>query len=193
LWVCDSDPNDAWLMLVSAVEVAAEEWRSAAADDEPEMLLRTLKPKWVRRLDQTGDATLVKDMAAEWAKLLKSEDRFTKFLIAHLPDPPGRRPAADFQVPWSKTNIRRVLSLVYEHRSRALHGGIPFPLPMCASPLSTLAWEAPSERPGAGAHHEAGGTWVAEDMPIHLHTFLHLVRGALLKWWQTLAPTSPTA
>ena len=35
LWLCESNPNDAWLMLVSSIEVAAVEWRMV--DDDPDL------------------------------------------------------------------------------------------------------------------------------------------------------------
>jgi hypothetical protein len=76
LWTCDSDPANAWLMLVSAAEVAAVEWRRGTADDDPEQLLRELKPKWVQRLEAAGDPALVR----------------VKFVMGHLPGPPEKRP-----------------------------------------------------------------------------------------------------
>src|SRR4051794_14623716 len=38
-----------------------------------------------------------------------------------------------------------------------------------------------------------GGTWVAEDLPTHLHVFEYIVRGTLLKWWNSILdqPTEP--
>jgi hypothetical protein len=33
----------------------------------------------------------------------------------------------------------------------------------------------------------AGGTWVSKDIPMMLHLFEHIVRGALLKWWEWMA------
>ena len=61
LWLSESNPNDAWLMLVSAAEVAAVHWRADDMDNDPEKLFRQLKPKWADRLDRSGDSDLVSD------------------------------------------------------------------------------------------------------------------------------------
>jgi len=45
----------------------------------------------------------------------------------------------------------------------------------------------PSEVPTWSAIATKGVVWTREDTPILLHTFEYIVRGALLKWWLSLA------
>ena len=86
-----------------------------------------------------------------------------------------------------KVELRASMNKIYDYRSRALHGGIPFPAPMCEPPYSDESWDAPAETPLGLAAHRMGGVWVAKDMPLLLHTFEYMVRRVLLKWWATLA------
>lgn len=189
LWLSESNPNDAWLMLVSAVEVAAIRWRSAESGDNAERLFRELKPKWAARLDRTGDASLVGEMANEWSHLIGATNRFLNFLKEHLPAAPEPRPTWS-QVEWTTKNLRNALDKIYSLRSEALHGGIPFPVPMCRPPTA-LSNEnpTPSEKPIGLASASWGGVWQAEDCPMHLHIFAYIVREALLKWWAGMKPT----
>lgn len=39
-------------------------------------------------------------------------------------------------------------------------------------------------------HPLGGSTWLAKDVPMHLHVFAHIVRGALLRWWAAAATAS---
>ncbi|HEY3965142.1 MAG TPA: hypothetical protein VGM05_11375, partial [Planctomycetaceae bacterium] len=179
-------PNDAWLMFVSAAEVAALHWRATEVDNDHESLFRQLRPKWAERLDQTGDTSLVRDMAIHWSDLLGSTNRFLKFLLAHLPIEPTERPPVG-KIDWSDKGIRTALNQIYEYRSLALHAGTPFPAPMCSAPLSVSNENnTPTERPYALAMASRGGVWKYEDMPMHLHVFAYIVRGALMNWWDGL-------
>jgi hypothetical protein len=171
-------------MFVSAAEVAAVHWRAAELDNDPERLFRQLKPSWAERLDRAGDSSLVGDMARQWADLLGATNRFIKFLQAHLPDAPAQRPPVG-KVDWSGKKIRVALSQIYEYRSLALHAGVPFPAPMCSPPFSVSHEnETPTERPLGLAVASSGGVWKYEDLPMHLHVFAYIVRGALMKWWE---------
>jgi hypothetical protein len=184
LWLCESNANDAWLMFVSAIEVAAVEWR--LGDQDPATLLRDLKPKWAEKLERAGGADLVREMGTEWVHLIGATNRFIKFILAHLPDPPAERPPIG-KVDWMPKGMKSALQKVYEYRSEALHGGIPFPPAMCRPP-DWLGEEhkAPTERPLGLATGGGGGIWLAEDLPMHLHTFAYIVRGVLMRWWESL-------
>ena len=74
------------------------------------------------------------------------------------------------------------------YRSEALHGGTPFPAPMCA-PAGRSSADGPLIEVGTEglAVTTEGGYWVAKDLPINLPTFHYLARGALLRWWDSLA------
>lgn len=59
--------------------------------------------------------------------------------------------------------------------------------PMCMPPdrkdgMQGIAEERPSGL-GAGARRP---TWVADDLPMYLHTFAYVARHAILAWWRTL-------
>jgi hypothetical protein len=183
LWLAESNPSDAWLMLVSAVEVAAVAWRRQ--DDDVEQVFRRLKPKWVARLERSGDAGLVRDMAAEWTDLLGATNRFVKFLVEHFPDPPRERPSVN-RFEWTLANARTAFQKIYEHRSHALHAGMPFPAPLCVPAVPMGPEQPPVERPFFLASTIRGGTWLVEDLPMYLHVFEYIVRNALTKWWQSL-------
>jgi len=84
--------------------------------------------------------------------------------------------------------MKKLLTLVYNYRSRALHGGRPFPAPMCEPPMIFGDTNVPAERPLGITMSTRGGTWRAKDVPLCLHMFEHIVRGALLNWWESLPP-----
>jgi len=184
LWLVESEPSLAWLMLVSAVETAANQWRKGM--EPPVDRLKTSKPRLHEYLLDLGDEVLEK-VAGEIAESLGSTRKFVDFVLTFLPSPPPVRPPEGFQHPWETGEIRETLRCVYHYRSRALHDGIPFPAPMCRPP-SALGLAIPSERPSAIATSEGGGTWLAKDTPIHFHTFEYLARGALTEWWRKGAP-----
>jgi len=171
-------------MFVSAVEVAAVYWRDEAGD--PEALLRELEPAWAERLDKTGDKTVTADMGRYWKKLLRATARFIDFIMTYMPDAPAKRPIIG-QVEWKQETQREAMKKIYRYRSEALHSGIPFPAPMCL-PSTNVRHEdaATMERPPGLATGSRGGVWVHDDLPMFLHIFVHIVHGALVKWWSEL-------
>jgi hypothetical protein len=184
LWLADSVPNESWLMFVSSVEVAAVYWRDEVGD--PEALIRELEPEWAARLDRTGDPTVTADMGKYWKRLLRATARFVDFIITHLPDPPVERPTMS-RVEWTEEVLRKAMKKIYGYRSDALHSGIPFPAPMRLPPVTaTHEDKAPIERPLGLTTGSQGGVWVRDDLPLFLHVFVHIVHGALLKWWNEL-------
>jgi hypothetical protein len=91
-------------------------------------------------------------------------------------------------VSWDREEMRNSLRTIYNHRSRALHDGIPFP-PAMRDPVMYVGGVSaiPSERPSFISAHQGGGTWLAKDAPMFLHTFEYIARGAILNWFSTLA------
>ncbi len=112
-------------------------------------------------------------------------ESFSKFVIQFRPSPPKQRPdAGTLQFEWTKENFKRMLKLVYDYRSRALHDGKPFPPPMLSRPWQHGHGAPPNEVPGPGlAVSTMGGTWRKEELPINLHTFHYITRHVLLEWW----------
>src|SRR4051812_379492 len=113
----------------------------------------------------------------------RCDDALRQVYLAHLPEAPLQR-AAVGQVAWTPRAMRKILEIVYDYRSRALHGGEPFPAPMCWVP--TIFEGIALETPGGLAAATQGATWLASDTPINLHVFAYIVRGALLRWIASL-------
>ena len=186
LWIAESEPALAWLMFVSALETAANQWQ-AASGTAIERLAYT-KPDLVKILEAAGGDTLVKDVADQIEQSLGATRKFVEFSLQFLPSPPSVRPSEAFQIPWDSASMKKVLRLIYGYRSKALHGGTPFPAPMCDHAFRISATEGFAERGTVGlAASTRGGVWLAKDVPISLHTFHHIVREALLGWWKSMA------
>lgn len=184
LWIAEADPSTSWLLLVSAIETAAECWRKA--EDTPVERLSASKPDLYELLKNTGVAGLPEQVANEIISSLGATKKFIDFIMKYLPTAPAVRPPEDAQVPWSNTSMKKALWKIYDYRSRALHDGVPFPVPMCDAPFKHTEWEAPAEKPTGLATYSRGGTWLAKDTPMLLHSFEYITRGTLLGWWRSL-------
>jgi len=180
MWIVDYAPEFSWIMLTSAIETAANYWRSEQESYVERLSLS--KPDFLNTLMEYGGDDLVNLVAEEFGPTMGSTKKFLDFIIEFLPSPPDSRPNEYAQVSWEKKPIMDTLKKIYNYRSRALHGGLPFPAPMCMAPLidNNLYAEKPM-----GAMSTRGGVWVAEDIPIHLHMFEYIVRKVLLKWWSS--------
>ena len=196
LWLCESEPEMSWLLFVSAVESAANEWHKEKGDATER--LGYSKPALFKYLEGHSDQMLLTRIASEFAEALGSTQKFVKFCLTHLPAAPSVRPPKWAQASWTKTKLRAALSRVYDYRSHALHDGRPFPAPMCTAPGCLQGWEAPSETMGGLGIHQNGSTWLKKDIPFHLHIFEHITRCAILEWWrksavQAAAQAEPSA
>ena len=183
LWIAESEPNLAWLMFVSALETAANDfYETDASSDER---LRASKPELATYLEEYGDAEHVRKVAELIASSLGATKKFRDFTMRFMPDEPGQRSEHEtLQVKWTKTGLKKVLNKVYEYRSRYLHGGIPFPAPMLQFPDPIGRDSPPTEVPLGLASSSHGGTWMQKDTPINLHCFHYITRGVLLNWWR---------
>lgn len=184
LWIAESEPSLSWVMLVSSIEVAANHW--SAKNASPYERLKTAKPELVDLLDASGIEGLSSKVAELIADSLGSRKKFVDFIMKFLPSAPSVRPAECAQHSWEPRQMKKTMRLIYDYRSNALHGGRPFPAPMCLPPFRHSEWDAPEEKPTALAASMMGGTWLAKDTPMLLHTFEYIVRNALLKWWESM-------
>jgi len=172
-------------MFVSALEAGANIWQ--AQDDTPISKLESSKPELYKILCETGITDLAEKVADQIVPSLGATNKFIKFVLEYLPQPPESRPPEWAQIAWSRTAMKKVLGKIYGYRSDALHGGIPFPAPMCNAEHSFEGIMA--EKPTGLACHTLGGTWVAEDTPMLLHMFEFITRGVLLNWLNGLNNT----
>lgn len=184
LWVAESEPNLAWLLLVSAIETAANDMYTAETDVSEQ--LRAVKPELAAHLEKKGGSELVRVVADEIAHTLRATKKFLDFVMRFRPPPPSERPEEKFlRLRWTLPHLKKVFRKVYEYRSRALHAGVPFPVPMLDSPFSRRVGGKASEVPLVGlGTYSTGGTWVPEDVPINLHSFHYIARQVLLNWWE---------
>lgn len=180
LWWANEDPNQAWLQFVTAIEIAAKQRQVDTG--EPVALVEQLWPDlWATLKD--ADEAVRAGVAEQLAPQMRATKRFVDFLADCAPDPHEVRPRFD-HLDWSK--ISKHARLIYGHRSQALHGGKPFPLPMLERPdveESGAVQEIPHGLNTGGQ----GGVWDKREAPMLLSTFEHLTRGALLTWWDELA------
>jgi len=185
LWLSESEPNLSWLMLVSALETAACCWDSEDTTDFDK--LESANPKLFALLNEKSDKAFTSRVAAIVGPTLKSTKKFIDFGLRFLPPTPHQRPIRFAQIEWTPKAWKRILNVIYDYRSQALHTGIPFPRPMCGAPYLHEGKGPPSETGSIGlAAHAAGGSWKAEDLPINLNLFTVVVRSALLSWLKTM-------
>lgn len=83
------------------------------------------------------------------------------------------------------TRCRPHMKIVYDHRSKALHAGMPFPQPMLGTPYFDDQ-NGLSELPLGMSAGGAGASWMAQEFPLTLQTFEHIMRGCPVTWWQEL-------
>ncbi|BCY08730.1 hypothetical protein [Actinoplanes sp. L3-i22] len=182
LWWANEDPNQSWLQLVTAAETAAT-CRQLLTAESTDLLQEIWPEMWsaIQSADSEGRA----DVAELLAEQMKATRKFIDFLTDCAPDEPEHRPQFD-RLDWTK--IRKHASTIYRYRSKALHEGKPFPLPMLEAPRIDPNG-APQEVPSGLNSGGQGGVWKASETPMLLSTFEYIVRGALLRWWDELAAT----
>ena len=181
LWISESHPEISWILLVSSVETAAGYWRKSV-ESELERL-KLFKPELIDLLQARGGAELVNEVAKLIADYMGATKTFIAFLMEFLPEPPKSRPKHG-QIEWNEDTLRKSFQIIYNWRSKALHGGIPFPLPMCRPPRKEgkSYWE----KPIGLATHGKGATWNIKDTPMHLNTFEYIARNAIINWWKSM-------
>jgi hypothetical protein len=197
VWMADAEPEMAWLLLTSAAETAAADYweNELAGQPSDEDLLRRLKPALFVSLQEaagTNANQVLGVVVTELKGTLRAMFRFLEFLLAFTPKPPSPRPAG-FAIDWSREALEKSLKLIYSYRSKALHEGVPVPSPMSDPPFPSDAASGTGERAWgehpAGGVAARGGVWKSEDLPMNLHAYEHLVRGAIVGYLESLCPT----
>jgi hypothetical protein len=179
LWWANEDQNQSWLQFVTAVEIAANYRQKVQG--KPEELVEDLWPELWKVLNP-ADASVRATVSKLLAPQIRAKKKFVAFLVGCAPSPPSLRPQFG-KLDWGKMEDHA--KLVYDHRSTALHGGKPFPLPMLERPRSDESG-AVQEVPWGLNSGGLGGVWDAKEAPMLLSTFENIARGALLNWWDEL-------
>ena len=187
LWVAEDDPALAWLKLVSAVETAANLWARGRRKDPPEAVLRKLEPDLAAILEKAGGEPHLVEVARRIAQQMRARKKFVDFLLAFPATPPMPRPVIG-PLDWSPAAMAVHLNIICKWRSKDLHDGIPFPLPMGRAAVRVNQQGGFSEVPYGHGHARWTGPrpWAYEDIPMLLNTFKYIVGHALRAWWQTI-------
>ena len=181
LWWSNEDQNQAWLQLVTAVEIGAN-FRQSGISVAPTELVETLWPDLWKALDGTN-AAVQAAVCEQVAPQMRATRKFIDFLVDLAPAPPEQRPQYG-ALDWAK--MKKHARIIYGHRSDALHGGKPFPRPMLESP----------RREDDGSYQEVpdglntgalDAIWDAKEYPMLLSTFEYIARGSLLNWWDEMS------
>ena len=184
LWICESSPNLAWLMIVSALETAAVQWDTNKQSSIEKF--KHSKPELYKILDNQKYRELIPIIANEFSSTFGVSKKFLDFCLAFLPDEPEVRPVVG-KINWSKGGLRKIFNTIYSLRSKALHTGQPFPEPMSSPPFQ---YDGIAESAVIGITLSTlGGTWTPKDAPVNLNTFIYMAHSILNKWWDSLYPS----
>lgn len=183
LWMAESQPALAWLLLVSALETGAVHWRTGKEDAV--VRFRTENTELHDDLAKF-DSTMPGRVAEVFKDSFGVTKKFIDFVLQFRPPEPSKRPRWPTAcIDWSDDSLEKTLKIIYRYRSKALHEGRPFPGPMCEAPMS--APDTQAEKP-FGDVYMTGSTWKGKDLPLFLQTFEYIAREALLNWLKAQAP-----
>src|SRR5690606_3444059 len=119
-WIAESQPELSWLMLVFAIERAAQHSHQSAYS--PFESMRLFRPDLVDFLIEGCGEITAQKVAEKLEYIFGSTRKFRDFILdsKFLPDPPQSRPSSKhFQLPWTKRALRKSLTKIYDWRSLA--------------------------------------------------------------------------
>ncbi|MBS1700672.1 MAG: hypothetical protein JST12_03355 [Armatimonadetes bacterium] len=186
LWVCDESPEQSWLHFVSAIERAANS-QALISENPPESVKLWNEKLYhiVSKLESTDQEMAFKILAP----ISGSTRKFVSFLTTYGPPVPHERPTFA-GLDWRKENLNKAFKTIYALRSKALHEGTPFPMPICQPPYRANETTPYVEIPIGIASATNNASWQHHELPMHLHVFEYIVRYSLINWWQSLATNS---
>ena len=111
LWIAESEPNLAWIMLVSALETAAIDHFKSVRN--PVEQLKVALPAVAKLLIPFGDE-LVSKVANKLSGITGSTKKFIDLVLHFLPDIPEKRPST----PWLRINPKKDLRIQINRTSR---------------------------------------------------------------------------
>lgn len=179
LWLSESNPEMCWLLLVSALEIAANQW-SASKSNNIDNLKSNFKDLY-NFISTFNSDELIEKTANTFAPVTKSTAKFINFCMAHAPKSLEQEKSAGFAL----SDLEASLKIIYNYRSQALHSGIPFPSPMCMPPR---VGENLCQKPSRYVARTYNTVWLEKDLPMNLHFFHYLTRCILINWLENLKP-----
>lgn len=185
LWLMETEPQLAWIMLVSAIEVVAA--NHIISKSTPDEVFKEAYPDLVSDiLSHDNGVKLLPQIADIFVEKKHISKKYKKFMLDFLPDPPPRRGMPNMQIEWS--DLRREdnsnpLMKIYDYRSKALHAGQLFPDDMCYR-LSGTGIPYDFAEKSQSIHAIVNGTHQKNKPgPMLISIYEYIVRNALLKWW----------
>ena len=184
LWIVEADAATAWLLMVSALETAAQCWKKEFSSIQA---FEKIELKLSEKLKGECSHALYEEVAKTFGHKSKAQAKFLDFCEHFFPEPPEIRPPKQYQIEWTRENFAKSLKTIYKYRSKALHNGVPFPQPLCAPAPYVAENNVAIEKGILGIRcNTLGGTWLADDLPFSLNTFSYFTHGCLKKWLQHL-------
>lgn len=184
LWLADADARVAWIKLVGALETAANTWDGYHKESKVERVRRHRRDI-IEAMEGCPEEAIGR-VAELLADSLRATDKYRQFTQTFAPGPPDERPPEGHRLDWD--TLPDALQTIYKLRSSDLHDGIAFPWALRHPSIEQVTGDVPPEAFPAHGMSAEGGYWPASRMPMYLHLFAYVTRGAILAWWRTLAP-----
>lgn len=179
LWICESQPELAWLLFVTALECIAATVPLRTSDTAPALPVELDSVMAALPNDQREILTsYIQERTFSTRKFLELLQRFLPAApmqrLHHEPTRPS-----EGRLDWDWSRMKPLLKRVYDMRSKRLHAGVHFPVWMCDAPRKTsdgqFVWEY-SERP---KNVRCPGS-----PDLTLNTFAYITRMTILNWWR---------
>lgn len=184
IWLGESEPQRAWILLVSALENCAKKWKNP--NYSPIDGLKETYPDLANYLQNNGGEEHLQKVAEYLSDRFKLTQNFVKFTIEFLSKSQALHPLSNY----TQQQMKKIFEKIYNYRSKALHAGTPFPLPMCEPPPRTNDDNGNKVFSEKGmvslAFHTPEGSWLPEDTPLNLNAFVIITRKVILEWWNSL-------
>lgn len=183
LWLSEKEPQLSWILLVSAIETAAD--ASGNSQKNSNDLLQKFYPDLAEVIDKCGNHNAKIKAKVSEILYLPATKKFVEFITEHYPKPKINDDVPEiYRVNWEEFEI--ILKKIYELRSKALHSGQPFPDPMCEQPFKSINNNIiMAEKPLIGPEFLGESILDTENKPLLLWKFEDIVRNSLLNWINT--------
>ena len=197
IFLGETDPNIAFVLLVSSIESVAEDFFCSSGinnftdlfvkESEICEIMKKTKAKYGVQNKKISDL-FINDKSNKNTKI-PIDIKFMFFLIKFMPheSPPNIGDISEnYQLNWNeKIKMLEAFATIYNYRSRYLHDGTSFPLPMLLSPLQ-FPFKFYPEKPPANCYHE--GIYFDEmALPMYLYVFEYIVQKSIKNWWLDLS------